>query len=225
MRDDMNTIAEAVIDLYDRQRRRPEKDKIPPIGSEFLDAFLHKATGFNNQALVLAGTRDGKHIAERRCILQSAQLKFGTVKRVVILCGGLENGLIFRREGLDNGAPGFFAASAASDDLRDEGKAAFSRTIITCVKTLIRRDNAYKRYILEIQSLCDHLRADKHRNLLFPELLEELFMRAYRRNGIRVHAQDLNPRETLMQFFFYKLRAAPMRLRMPPHSGQAASRR
>ena len=115
---------------------------------------------------------------------------------------------MLRRHGLNQRQPFFFAASGSAGDLRDEAERCLGSAVIAHIQAHIRVQHADQRHIFKIQSLADHLRAEKNRNFFRLKAPQQQLMTAARRDGVCVHAQKRRIRENPAQLLLDFLRAA-----------------
>ena len=154
-------------------------------------------------------TDGGYHgdVAHRRTAERFAGFHLTLVEFFVILPRGGQNDRMQRAVRLYHGAAGVKSAACAPDHLRDERKRALTGAVVLCVQALVGIEHADQRDVLEIQSLCHHLRADEDVRLALAEPGEQALMRALGVHGVRIHAEHPRGREPLVQLLLQLLRA------------------
>ena len=114
------------------------------------------------------------------------------IKALVVLPGRALNHFVVRRIGLNNRAPGPAAPAGPSHHLGQQIKSLLRSPVVVHIKGNVRREHAYQRHILKIQSLGHHLSTQENRNVFLLKSIQDHFMSVG--NGVGIHPQNTDTR-------------------------------
>ena len=122
---------------------------------------------------------------------------------------------MLRRVGLHNHAPRLIRAACPAGHLRQELECTLPTPVIGDIKHSVRCDHANKRYVWNVEPLCDHLRADEHLRFTARKAAKQRFMRIFCARGIKVHPHGGNAWKLRCKLLFHLLRsyAKPFKVR------------
>ena len=145
--------------------------------------------------------------AEGWVALLAAEFEFLAVKSFIVMATGSLDAKVLWGIGLDDDFATQDATSGSPSHLCQQLESAFAGAEIRQVQCDICCNDTYQRHQRQIETLGDHLRADKHISLVADKLGEDFFMRIFAPCYVSIPAQDTRFGEEFVYQLFYFLRA------------------
>src|SRR5271154_5982427 len=157
--------------------------------------------------LIAALEREQGDAADGRIFQLFAEFDFLFVKTVEVMAARELDRRMKRRERLHKHLALHIAATRATGDLREQLEGAFARAKIRLMQREVGVDDADERDVRKMQSLRDHLRADKDVNFARAKIAEDFPVIVLALHRVGVHALDARLGKKFGERFFDALRA------------------